>query len=147
MNDSLWNRDDERFIARSVIAWTIGGVALILLVSVALWAFGVFTSDVKGRGDVREENNSAVNRVQQQAYFEDTKASYDGALAKIPAARQAVKSATTHKEERQVELDGLIQNCIDTAQAYNAQSRKQLAADWKAADLPRTLNATQCSQE
>jgi hypothetical protein len=131
--------------------WLFGAVAIVLvlvaLIAIATWGFGVGTSGVKGTGDIRKENNSALNRVQQQAYFEDTKASFDGALVKISVARAALAQATDErdKSQRRVELDGLVQNCVDTAQAYNAQSKKQLAADWKRAGLPKKLNATKCS--
>lgn len=132
--------------------WGFGATAVVLvivaIVAVAVWGFGVGTSKVKGTGDIRKENNSALNRVQQQAYFEDTKASFDGAIIKIRTAKSALAQATGERErsQRRVEADGLVQNCVDIAQSYNAQSHKQLAADWKRAGLPQELNPTQCEE-
>jgi hypothetical protein len=146
------SRDEERFWASATARWTLGILALVLICGGIVWAASVGTSDVKGRGDVHKANNSAINRIQQQANFVQTKADYEGALAKIKVARSSLAAANKANDkkaisQRQVELDGLVQNCIDTAQQYNADSGKITAKDWKDSGMPETLDPSKCNEE
>lgn len=127
-------------------AWIVASIVLIGLIVIALWAFGVFTSDVRGAGGAIKQRNSTVNRVQKQEMFEQIAADYDGYLVKIKVAVKAAASATTDidKQLRQTELVGLRQTCVDAAQQFNAESRKYTSRVWKSAGLPATLDAEGC---
>jgi hypothetical protein len=131
--------------------WTIAVVVLALALGISLWAFGVFTSDIKGAGDAIKQKNRAVNRIQKQEQFEQIAADFDGYRAKIPVAVEAVKAAastaaTTDDELRLTELLGLRQTCIDAAQQFNAESRKYTSRDWKSAGLPERLDPIACQE-
>lgn len=121
-----------------IAAWTAGLVVLIGVIGIALWGFGVFTSDVKGAGDAIRQRNSAVNRVQKQEMFEQIAADYDGAVVNI---RGYGKPATPMQE---TELRGLKQHCVSLAQQFNAESNKYTSRVWKSAGLPATLDPLAC---
>ena len=109
-----------------------------------LWGIGVLGAPVKGAGDAYKQKESASNRIVQQAEFEDLKAEYDDTLAKISVARKAAKQ-NPDSQIKQTEYTGLVNYCVDVAGDYNAESRKYLAADFKAIDLPAELDRTACT--
>lgn len=128
--------------------WVFGFLLLAVVVAVVLWAVGVLWSGPKGAGDVHKTNQSALNRIEQQGNFQQEAADFDGYVLKVKTAQQAVVDAKSSKSkflsQRQVELEGIQQQCIDTAQNYNADSGKILAQDWKDAGLPSRLDPSDC---
>lgn len=137
----------RRRIIGEVWLWLILATVTIAAISIGLWAFGVFTSNVAGAGGAIRQKNATVNRVQKQEMFEQLAADYDGYLIKIAAAVTAVKTTTdeTDKALRQTELVGLKQVCVDAAQQFNAESHKYTSRDWKSAGLPGSLDAQACA--
>lgn len=119
-------------------AWLFSIVALAGAVAITLWAFGVFTADIKGAGDAIKQRNSGINRVQSQARFEQLAAEYDGAVANIAAYG---KPATPMQK---TELRGLQQHCVNIAADFNAESRKYTSRAWKSAGLPERLDPKSC---
>lgn len=147
MSDDYYVPTSQKGLFGNIALWAIGLVLLIGAISIALWAFGVFTSDLKGRGDAVKIKNSAVNRIQQQEQFVQLNEDYQGTLAKIEISRQSLANAGATPEEKQIaqtNLDGVKQICVDTAQQYNAQSQKYTARDFKSAGLPARLDAQEC---
>lgn len=140
LTERLYIPETQKGIFGNIVAWVIGLVVLVGLIAVALWAFGVFTSNVKGAGDARKFRNSGVNRIQSQARFEGLAADYDGAIANI----KSYGSPSTPRER--TELRGLQQHCVNVAQEFNAASRTYTAREWKSAGLPETLDASACSE-
>lgn len=145
--------DDPRRIQRglfgSIVLWVVGFMLLSGLISLVLYAFGVFSSGPKGRGDQIKRQNSEVNRTFQQQHFEDLYADYKSSLVKIPAYVTAAKSgdntATTN-------LLGLRSHCTDVASTYNQDSKKVLASSgiqnnpFKTSDLPESLDLNACQE-
>lgn len=109
-----------------------------------LWGLGVIGAPVKGAGDAFKQKESSSNRIVQQAKFEDLKAEYDSTLVKIEVASDAYDK-NPKSTIKQTELSGLINYCIETAGQYNAESRKYLASDFKAIDLPVELDRVACN--
>lgn len=127
--------------------WVVIALLSVAAIGISLWAFGVLTAPVRGQAGAFQQQQSALNRVQQQAKFEQIAADYDGYLVQIQNALVAFKtSSPTTRDQRETELLGLRQICVTTAQAFNAESRKYLARDWKSAGLPATLNPLPCSR-
>lgn len=124
--------------------WIVVVVLFFTFLGWGLWALGVFTSPIKGQGDAFKQQQSSSNRIVQQAEFEDLYAEYQDALVKIKPARDAVKQ-NPDSTIKQTELTGLINYCVDVAGDYNAESRKYLAADFKAIDLPAQLDRSACT--
>lgn len=147
----MYTPKTQKGIFGNIVLWVLALVLLCGALGIGLWAFGVFTSNVKGAGDAQRIKNSGVNRIQKQELFEQLDADYTGYLAKITVARQAVADARAAGDAttlglRQTELEGIQQTCIDTAQQYNAESRKYTARDFKSAGLPATLDTTKCAK-
>lgn len=153
MSRAHWSDTDDptrfqRGLFGSVASWIVAFVVLIGLISAALWAFGVFSSGPKGRGDQIRRQNSEANRTFQQQHFEDLYADYQSSLVKIPsyvvAAKGGDNTATTN-------LLGLRSHCTDVASTYNQDSQKVLASDpngngFKTADLPVSLDLSMCQE-
>lgn len=122
-------------------------VIFVCVLGFGIWGASVLLSNVTGAGNAIKTKNSSVNRIGQQAYFEDLAANHPGYVAKIKVARQTLSSDGT-AQQRQIDrtnLEGLQQQCIDNAQEFNAASRKYLARDWKSAGLPATLDPSECT--
>lgn len=79
------------------------------------------------------------NKLQSQAYFENTYADFAGFLEQIKIVK-AGSSVT-----RDADLQGLRLECVQTAQAYNAAARSIAVAPFRTADLPYRLNAARCA--
>jgi hypothetical protein len=124
------------------VAWIVGIVVLSGAIAIGLWAFGVFTSDVKGAGGAIKQRNATVNRVQKQEMFEQLAADYDGYLVKIDQLKLVVATTSNEidKELRTTELLGVQQICVDAAQLFTAESRKYTSRVWKSAGLPASLD-------
>jgi len=126
--------------------WIVAVIVVIAVVGIGAWAFGVFTSDIKGAGGAIKQRNSTVNRVQKQEMFEQLAADYDGYLIKVSQLKLVVATTSSDidKELRTTELLGVQQICVDAAQQFNAESRKYTSRVWKSAGLPASLDAKEC---
>ncbi len=132
------------------INWiVIAVVAFVLIVAAgfASWGISVLLSNPAGAGGAIKQRNSTVNRVQKQEMFEQLAADYDGYVAKITIAKASVKTASTDVDRQiaQTNLDGVRQECVDSAQQFNAESRKYTSRVWKSAGLPPTLDTEGCT--
>lgn len=124
-------------------AWVIGILAMVAIISVSLWAAGVFTASVRGQAGAYKAKESTTNRLFAQQNFEQLSADIDGYVAKIVIARQAVK--TSPSDITRTNLTGVQQVCVDAVQQYNADSRKYLLRDFKSAGLPQTRDQKECA--
>jgi hypothetical protein len=142
---SFYEPKSQKAVAGNIALWVIVAVVFVGLIGIGLWAFGVVTAPWAGQGGAFKQQQSATNRVQKQEMFEQIAADFDGYLVKIQIAVQAAKEATgINKELRQTELVGLRQTCVDSAQQFNAESRKYSSRVWKSAGLPLNLDPTLC---
>lgn len=134
-----------RSAAWRIMVFVILAVLFVGLISAGFWAFRVATAPVKGQGEAYVQKESAENRIASQARFEDLYADIKATDAKLASAKQAAKSGDVIK---QTEYTGLVNYCLDVVADYNAESRKYLAADFKAIDLPYQIDtvdtATDC---
>lgn len=120
-------------------------LAVFALIGVGVWGFKVVTSDVKGKGDAVQKVNDGGNRLAQQAYFEQTYADIrkaDAQLDQIAADKAAnVEGAATR-------YTGGVTYCLGLVADYDAAARKEIAAKFRAADLPAQIDtlatATDC---
>lgn len=131
---SDYTQPSQKQLFGMLMAWLVALLIVVGAITLALWAFGVFTADIKGRGELVKTNKSAVNRIQKQEMFEQLYADLNGYKAKIGVARDAVEANPS--DVNQTNLTGIRQQCIDTVQQYNAEARKITSRDWRSADLP-----------
>lgn len=110
-------------------AWAYGCLTALLLFVVlplALWGFGVFSSGIHGTGDIRTERGSAANR-------EHWSATFTGLYSQLQADQQniqvAAKAATATGADKQdaVNLEGVQQNCDTDVAQWDAYLDNALA--------------------
>lgn len=139
---SVITRREARDAAEGVGLAFIGTIVVIVLlgaIGAGLWAFGVFTSGVKGAGDERKQQNSVTNRVYWQNEFNSLDQNIQTYTAQIASARAAV---TAHPSDTFYEqnLTGLVQECDIAVGQYNADVAKPIASPWLPAGLPTTVD-------
>jgi hypothetical protein len=129
-----YESDDPGRVARGaslrIALWVIAVILFCGLIGIATWGFTVATSDVKGRGDATRQVNSGVNRLAQQAYFEQTYADIKAADLNLDLPGNDVEKA------------GRTAYCRRLVADYNAAARQQIAAKFRAADLPPQIDQT-----
>lgn len=124
----------------TIVLSSLGLLLLIVALSVGGYLAKVALSGPKGQGDAIIKKNSAANWTAAQAKFEDL---YQGVIAveqKVALASSTLELNPDDKTAQQT-LHGLQSACVDAVADYNAESRKYLAADFKAADLPHQITA------
>lgn len=139
-------RDEYREVNKGLslgVIWAIIITIVIALGGVAWWAISVATADIKGEGDKIIEQQSAENFIRAQAFFEDTYADYEATLVKIEIAREAL-AADPGNQTLTTNLTGVQNHCTNVVADYNAESNKYLSEDFKAADLPESLDPRAC---
>lgn len=141
----LYGVSRRRLIGESSfwIAIVLGFVVLLIILGL-VWRYAI--AGPTGAVGAREIQQGAVNRVQKQEQFEQLAADYDGYVVKIGFAKEAVASASAEdKSQRETELVGMRQVCVDAVQQFNAESRKYSSRVWKSAGLPERLDPQGCS--
>lgn len=131
-------------------AWkAVGITVLAVVVVVAIWwvSYGakVYTSEFTGRGDAIIQKNSAENWVKAQAKFEDMYAgivSQDMMIGVMAEAYDADPSPFNKSN-----LDGARMVCLEQVGDYNAEARKYLSEEFRAADLPYEINTMSASTD
>ena len=125
------------------IGWTgvLVVVAIVVFggIGVAVWGFGVGTSDIKGKGDAEIIKNDARNRIRAQEGFENMWNAVIVADKNLTLTGEALKSQPD-SVKLQTELTGQKMICNDAVGAYNAAARKFTQEDFRAADLPLTID-------
>jgi hypothetical protein len=130
---------------RFILWWVLAVVAIIAIVGVAWWGIGVATSGVKGQGDGITKRNSAENWLDAQARFEENYAEYESTLVRIDTAYAAWQTNTADKTLHQTYL-GTIGYCTSVVADYNADARNFLREDFRAVDLPESIDPATCKE-
>lgn len=154
-----WEQKFENNPIRTSL-WVVTGIFLFLLVliwSITAVVFGlrVATAGIVGRGEAHIIKESAPNRIIQQAGFEQKFADIQKFDVQVKEAGAAIadwdkanagkpdNAIGTLAQQRKYLVDvltGLKQQCQTTVANYNADARKYLAADFRAADLPESIS-------
>lgn len=145
--DKWYDSDDPEQFARGAgwfgLRWgTIFVVAFLILSSVigaAIWAIGVGSSDIKGRGDAVKTRNSGINRIAAQERFEERYQDILAADRKISVAKQAL-DVDPKNPTLQTNYTGTVQYCISAVAEYNADARKYTSEAFRAEDLPAVID-------
>ena len=122
------------------------GFVLIAGLSIGIWAFKVATSDVKGHGDSVIQKNSATNRTGSQQQFEKLYQEAQVADQRVDVMAQALK-ASPDSEVAKTNYVGAQSYCLSVVGDYNALARTWTAQDFKAVDLPPSLDSTMCRED
>lgn len=135
----LKKRDDRG--STGVVVAVVSVILALIVIPIAVWAFTVATSDVKGRGDAVVQENSANNRLEQQAYFQQTYADIKAADTKLDGLQADVKADASDKDAK-VRYRGAEDYCLGLVGDYNAAAQKQIAAKFRDAGLPPQIDTT-----
>lgn len=117
---------------------TVVAVLVFGAIGVSLWAFGVFTSDVKGRGDAEVMKNDARNRIRAQEGFEKLHQDILAADRNLNVTAESLKLEPTNVRWK-TELSGQKQYCIGLVGQYNAKARSFTQEQFRDAELPREI--------
>lgn len=157
-----WDDRERRFTERPVrgalrgmsIGWLLTIVAVVLVgaISIGLWAFGVFTSPIKGQGDAIKIRESAANRIRAQEGFETLFQDIQAADRVIVISAETLRASSGPEAVRlRAELNGQRQYCTGLVGKYNANARKFTTSDFRAADLPYSIDVndtlTDCKED
>jgi FtsZ-interacting cell division protein ZipA len=130
-----------RRTAPSLIAWVLGVIVLVALLVGGIWGIKVATSGAKGAGDQTRQVNSGTNRIGAQEHFEslfgEIKA-YDQQLDQAAAD----KAANPGDRYFAINYSGLVKQCIDARNQYDADANKVTQAKWRDPNLPYQIDAT-----
>lgn len=136
---------DANYAARrgglSVLAWIVVIIVAAAAISAAIWGIKVAISGVKGTGDVQRKTNDANNRIAAQEHFE-------ALYGEIKAYDQQLDQAAADKKDNPgnqyfaTNYSGLVKQCIDARNQYNADANKVTQAKWLSSDLPYQIDAT-----
>lgn len=145
-NNDDWRemRRDANRAGRFGLAWIAVIIVAALAIGGAIWGISVAVAPIKGQGDAAIKKYSAENWTQAQAAFEQAYADIQAQPAKIQIAQQAY-DANPDDLVAQKNLQGLQSYCISRVADYNAKSRSYLLEDFKAADLPQTIDDSLCT--
>lgn len=120
--------------------WAVLAVVAIGGLSIGLWAFGVFTSDAKGVGDVYRHQQGAGNR-------EHWSATFNGEFQQINADRdnlivlKAAAAGTGATRQDRTDYTGAQLNCRTDVAQYNADASGVLGSPWIPSGLPAQITA------
>lgn len=147
----------------AVVAWMLGVIAVIaIFFAIALATVGLHsaTAGLFGRANVHIQNESAPNRIVQQASFEQQYADvtkFKGQITDAKAVLISFEKDNADKADNAIgtmanqhaklvdEVVGLRQQCQRTVADYNADTNKLLSKDWRDKHLPDTLDLSDCS--
>lgn len=120
-------------------------LGIIAVVTGAIfWGISVVTSDAKGAGNTIIKNNSVENRTEKQEKFEALFAKVETNKALVAQHTKTVAADPSDAQAKTV-LSGVQSACVASVEQYNAEARKVLSMDWKAADLPDSISQTGCN--
>lgn len=145
------SRDEWRDIDRDarrgggrLILWIIIAVLVVLAIGAGIWALNLATSGVRGQGDGVIQKNSSENWLDAQARFEENYQEYESTLVRIDSFHQA-HLADPNDAVAKTNWLGSISHCTDVVADYNADARNFLREDFRAADLPESLDPNTCT--
>lgn len=147
-----WDEREDDFEHKPVrqtakgIGWVgvLAAVAVVVFggLAIAIWGFGVFTSDVKGRGDAEVIKNDARSRIRAQEGFEKLYQDIQAADRNLTTTAEALRAKPNGDLKLETELLGQKHQCAGLVADYNAKARSFTQEDFRAADLPPVLGIT-----
>lgn len=140
-----FDRKPVRQTAKGVV-WigVIIGVVMFVggVIGVLHWGFGVFTSDLKGRGDAEVIKNDARNRIRAQEGFEKLFTDIQAADRNLTTTASALRAKPNGDLKLETELLGQKHYCAGLVADYDAKARSFTQQDFRAADLPAKIDAS-----
>lgn len=139
-----FTRRDVAEGAKAIGAGTIWAGLAVLAIGVlacALWAFGVFTSDAKGAGDVHRDQQKAGNREYWSQTFNTEYQQVTADQGNLTVLKAASTGPGATQQDR-ANYTGAQLNCRTDVAQYNANASSVLGSPWVPSNLPTQLDAT-----
>lgn len=121
-------------IITTIVVLFICGLAALL------WWLGVFTSGVKGAGDVTRDQNNAKNREHWSQTFNSEFEQIQADQGVIANLKHTADDAGATAQDRD-NYTGAQNNCRQDVAQYNADAASTLGAPWVPANLPSHVDA------
>jgi hypothetical protein len=139
---SIFNPDGDVRPGR-VVTYGCLSILLIIALPITLWVAGVFTSGVRGTGNVIQQRNSSTNRVAQNTTLNNDSQTVIADHQKI-TQMSAIPTGQLTPQDR-MDLQGAEQVCDSDVAAYNAAAANILAQGQLPDALPQSYDAsTEC---
>lgn len=144
-----------------MVVLAVVAILFVIVLPLVLWLGGVFASGPIGKGEAYKQKNNAGNWTSAQAQFERDFADFQkfqtqatGAQTALdrfnrdhPANPDAAPGDPNEEQRSQLtnDLAGIVQQCGNTAADYNTAARSYLSEQFRAADLPPSLDPADCT--
>lgn len=140
------SRISRRDVGDAATGLSLSAVAVTLTVlfvcglAALLWWLGVFTSGIKGAGDVHRDQNDAKNREHWSATFnsEYEQIQADQGVIATLKEQAGAQGATAQDRDNYV---GAKNNCLQDVAQYNADASSTLGSPWVPANLPDHIDS------
>ena len=119
--------------------WVIVILLFFGLIGIAVWAFSVVTSDVKGQGDATKTKNSGTNRISAQEEYVDVYNDILAADKRVDVMADAVKRDPNTVNN--TNLTGAINYCIQRVADYDGLIDKYTSADFIPEGYPEKIDS------
>lgn len=119
----------------------VGAGLFICVVGAIFWWLSVATSGAKGTGDLTRQRNSAGNRAHWSSTFNGLYQQIQADESMVATAHTAASVPGATKQD-QINLTGLVQNCLTDVAEYNGDTQNTLAV--VPDGLPASIDRTAC---
>lgn len=124
----------------AIVILVVGGLMALL------WGIGIFTSGVKGTGDVHRHQQDARNREHWSATFNSEFELIRSDQGNLTVLQEAATRRNATKQD-QMNYGGAKVNCLSDVAAYNADAASILGHPWIPQELPAQINpSTYCGE-
>lgn len=124
-----------------VVMWLVICIVVLLAIASGLWFFGVFSSGVKGAGDVTKHQNSAQNREYWVSKYNNDYNKLQADKSNITTLKQSVTGAAGGTSQDKMNLQGAVLVCNQDVADYNGATQDLLGRKWLPDGLPASVNA------
>lgn len=144
---TLYSRQDAKEAGQGFGAGAVIITActlFFLLLGALVWYWNVSTSGIKGKGDVKRQNNSASNQIAAQAAFNSLWGDIQGYRNDITASAALVAQDPDNAFQQSV-LTAQRQTCQSAVGKYNGYANDTTMREWRPSGDPASIDAnTEC---
>lgn len=115
-------------------------VLFVCALAALLWGLGVFTSGIKGAGDVTRDQNDAKNREHWSQTFNSEFQQIQADQDNLTVLKKTATATGASVQDR-ANYTGAQLNCRQDVAQYNADTASTLGARWLPQGLPTQINA------
>lgn len=115
-------------------------ILIVCGIAALLWWLGVFTSGIKGNGDVTRDQNDAKNREHWSQTFNSEFQQIQADQGVIAILKRQADAGRATAQDRD-NYAGAQNNCLQDVAQYNADATSTLGAPWVPEGLPTRIDS------